>query len=429
MLEYISMKKGNGGEPMKLMLGTNIRCLRREKHITQEQLAEKLGVSCQSVSRWENDTCYPDMELLPALARIFSVSVDRLLGVSEEDKHDKLTELLKQLSLADATRELDKLITLIATIRRDYTECLAVVQLFEIAIQKELYRVPSLLAELRLTAEEIISHAADVWMRDTVIENMARMEDDSHIEAFLQKYAVSSDLSRDVLLQRRYETRREYDKLEQIRQSNLCTRLDQLLDSRWQSWQDIGKSPDVHHLLYVNDLLLDLLHHVCNCDPSPVYPISGNGEVDFWVEHRLWLGFRRACYMSQLGCYDQVYLILEDTVSLLEKAMSQPDRTTLRCDSPSLDRIEWISEECWLTCDIENVIQWTQQGDASDELQERARYIHREETCYMLFPSWFHRVLAEREGWEWFDPIRHTPQYCSYVQRLSDLVLKRQKTI
>ena len=181
---------------MKLMLGSNIRCLRREKHITQEQLAEKLGVSCQSVSRWENDTCYPDMELLPALARIFSVSVDRLLGVSEEDKHDKLTELLKQLSLADATRELDKLITLIATIRRDYTECLAVVQLFEIAIQKELYRVPSLLAELRLTAEEIISHAADVWMRDTVIENMARMEDDSHIEAFLQKYAEFPLLTR-----------------------------------------------------------------------------------------------------------------------------------------------------------------------------------------------------------------------------------------
>lgn len=412
---------------MKLMLGANIRELRRKKHITQEQLADQLGVSCQSVSRWENDTCYPDMELLPAMSRIFSVSIDRLLGVSEEDKHDKLMELLKQISTADAVRESDKLITWIATVRRDYSDCMAVVQLFDFAIQRELYRIPSLLAELRLTAEEIISHTTDVWMHDTVIGHMARIEDDAHIEAFLSKYASSSELSRDVLLQRRYETRREYDKLEQIRQSNLCSRLDQLLDSRWQSWQDIGKPADVHHLLYVNDLLLDLLHHVCNCDPSPAYPISGDGEVDFWVEPRLWLGFRRACYMSCLGYYDQAYLVLEDTVSLLEKAMSQPNGTTLRCNSPSLDQIEWTSEECWLNCESENMIQWTQQGEASEEMQERVRYIHREETCYMLFPSWFYRALTEREGWEWFDPIRQTPQYCTCVKRVAALMRRRYR--
>ena len=414
---------------MKLMLGANIRGLRRERHITQEQLAEKLGVSCQSVSRWENDTCYPDMELLPALARIFSVSVDRLLGVSEEDKHDKLMDLLKQVSAADAVREADKLITLIATVRRDYTECLATVQLFDIAVQKEYYRIPSVLAELRLTAEEIIIHTMDTWMRNTVIGHMAQMEDDAHIEAFLQKYSAPSDLSRDVLLQKRYEARREYEKLEQIRQSNLCSRLDQLLDSHWQSWQDIGKPADVHHLLYVNDLLLDLLHHVCNCDPSPAYPISGDGEVDFWVEPRLWLGLRRACYMSHLGAFDQAYLILEDTVSLLEKLMSQSSGTTLRCNSPSLDQMEWVSEECWLTCDNETLIQWTQQGDASEEMQELARYIHRDDTCYMLIPSWFHRVLSEREGWEWFDPIRQSPRYRSYVDRLAALIVTRRKQI
>ena len=414
---------------MKLMLGANIRGLRRERHITQEQLAEKLGVSCQSVSRWENDTCYPDMELLPALARIFSVSVDRLLGVSEEDKHDKLMDLLKQVSAADAVREADKLITLIATVRRDYTECLATVQLFDIAVQKEYYRIPSVLAELRLTAEEIIIHTMDTWMRNTVIGHMAQMEDDAHIEAFLQKYSAPSDLSRDVLLQKRYEARREYEKLEQIRQSTLCSRLDQLLDSHWQSWQDIGKPADVHHLLYVNDLLLDLLHHVCNCDPSPAYPISGDGEVDFWVEPRLWLGLRRACYMSHLGAFDQAYLILEDTVSLLEKLMSQSSGTALRCNSPSLDQMEWVSEECWLTCDNETLIQWTQQGDASEEMQELARYIHRDDTCYMLIPSWFHRALSEREGWEWFDPIRQSPRYRSYVDRLAALIVTRRKQI
>ena len=53
---------------MKLRIGENIKSLRKARDITQEALAEMLGVSCQSVSRWELGTCYPDMELLPAIA-------------------------------------------------------------------------------------------------------------------------------------------------------------------------------------------------------------------------------------------------------------------------------------------------------------------------------------------------------------------------
>ena len=414
---------------MKLTIGTNIRALRRKHHITQEQLADKLGVSYQSVSRWENDTCYPDMELLPALARIFSVSIEHLLGVSEEDKNDKIMEMMRWLTAMNHPADTERIVSLMTELRRDYSECLAIVQLFEIALKKEWYLIPSLLSELRLAADEIIIHTADMWLHDQIISYMARMEDDAHIEDFLRKYASSSDLSRDVLLQNRYETRREYDKLEQVRQSNLCARLDQLLDSSWQSWQDIGKPADVHHLLYVNDVLLDLLHHVCNCDPSPAYPISGNGEVDFWVEPRLWLGFRRACYMVALGQTEQAYLILEDAVSLLEKAMSQPNGTELRCGSPSLDQMVWMSEECWLTCDQENIMQWTQRGNSSEDIQERARYIHREGTCYMLFPSWFYRALSEREGWEWFDPIRDTSRYRSCLSRVEKLIVKRSEIV
>ena len=46
---------------MKLRVGEIIKRLRKEREITQEEFAEVLGVSCQSVSRWEKGTCYPDM--------------------------------------------------------------------------------------------------------------------------------------------------------------------------------------------------------------------------------------------------------------------------------------------------------------------------------------------------------------------------------
>lgn len=65
---------------MKIQIGENIRTLRKEKGITQEKLAELLGVTSQAVSRWESGAGYPDMDQLPGLASLFEVSMDTLLG-------------------------------------------------------------------------------------------------------------------------------------------------------------------------------------------------------------------------------------------------------------------------------------------------------------------------------------------------------------
>ena len=66
----------------KETLGKRIAMLRKEKGYTQEQLAEKVGVSAQAVSKWENDVSCPDITLLPLLADILGVTVDELLGVN-----------------------------------------------------------------------------------------------------------------------------------------------------------------------------------------------------------------------------------------------------------------------------------------------------------------------------------------------------------
>ncbi|MBR5446011.1 MAG: helix-turn-helix transcriptional regulator, partial [Clostridia bacterium] len=76
---------------MKINIGENIRSLRKEKGITQERLAELLGVTPQAVSRWESGAGYPDMEQLPGLASLFGVSMDTLLGYDgTKEKQDRL---------------------------------------------------------------------------------------------------------------------------------------------------------------------------------------------------------------------------------------------------------------------------------------------------------------------------------------------------
>lgn len=84
---------------MKLQIGENIKNLRREKNLTQEEFAEIIGVSAQAISRWENDTCYPDIELLPVIAGFFNISVDKLICADsfyEQKKTDEYKELFKK---------------------------------------------------------------------------------------------------------------------------------------------------------------------------------------------------------------------------------------------------------------------------------------------------------------------------------------------
>ncbi len=95
---------------MHLQIGKNIKQLRKEKDITQEDFAELIGVSGQSVSRWENDVCYPDMELLPTIAGCFGVTVDRLLGVDDETERKRTDEYLSAFQSAISRGKIDECI-------------------------------------------------------------------------------------------------------------------------------------------------------------------------------------------------------------------------------------------------------------------------------------------------------------------------------
>ncbi len=72
---------------MTLQLGETIRALRKRDGRTQEDLAAALGITAQAISRWEVNAAYPDMELIPAIANYFGITIDRLFGYeSERDK-------------------------------------------------------------------------------------------------------------------------------------------------------------------------------------------------------------------------------------------------------------------------------------------------------------------------------------------------------
>lgn len=70
-------------------LGIQIRKYRNERTLSQEALAEKVYVSRQTVSNWENDKSYPDVNSLVLLSEVFEISLDQLIKVEEKAERNE----------------------------------------------------------------------------------------------------------------------------------------------------------------------------------------------------------------------------------------------------------------------------------------------------------------------------------------------------
>lgn len=80
---------------MKLELGSKIKRLRLQKGVTQDTLSRALNVSYQTVSKWENGSSMPDIQLLPEIAVYFGCSIDDLFDLSEQAQLDRIENMLE----------------------------------------------------------------------------------------------------------------------------------------------------------------------------------------------------------------------------------------------------------------------------------------------------------------------------------------------
>jgi len=94
----------------------NLKYLRKSKSITQQELADVLGISRQGYAKYENDLGEPDLTTLIKLADYFNVSVDSLLGVTT-NSDSKLSSFYEELTYSDE-ESIDKIITIWNVIKK-----------------------------------------------------------------------------------------------------------------------------------------------------------------------------------------------------------------------------------------------------------------------------------------------------------------------
>ena len=104
-------------------IADNIVRLRHEKKLTQEQLADFVGVTKASVSKWETAQSMPDILILPKLASYFGVSIDELLGYESSLSKEQIEKIYQDFTMAFTKEPFDAVIERIETLIKQYYSC------------------------------------------------------------------------------------------------------------------------------------------------------------------------------------------------------------------------------------------------------------------------------------------------------------------
>lgn len=176
-------------QDVRIKIGEKIRLLRKKNDVTQDMLAEQLGVTPQAVSRWESGVCYPDMNSLPLIADYFSVTMDDLLCYDNIRKEQRVTEVLE---------EAEKLLD-----REKITEAMEILR-GGLAEYPSSYR-------LQIELAEVLSLYADTLSQATDHRGAPRQETQTTIMAVLEEAVslcrhVLADCTNDLLRDRTKKT-------------------------------------------------------------------------------------------------------------------------------------------------------------------------------------------------------------------------------
>ncbi|MBN3346661.1 transcriptional regulator [Clostridium botulinum] len=168
------------------MRGLNIgKCIihkRKEKGITQEQLANYIGVSKASVSKWESGLSYPDILFLPELSTYFNISVDELLGYSPQLTKEDIKKIYSKLSHEFAVKPFDEVMEQCNKLIKKYYSCfpflLSIIQLLlnysslikNDAIKKEIFQQCILLSRRIKEESENISYIKNANTMEALAE-------------------------------------------------------------------------------------------------------------------------------------------------------------------------------------------------------------------------------------------------------------------
>ena len=166
---------------IEMEIGEKIKSYRKKREITQEQLADYLKISFQSVSKWECGDAYPDITMLPKIAMFFGITTDELLGIDKLKEQKETDEYNQRLILALGLGDTKKAVAIMREATAKYTGNFKIMQQLASAMRFDAYSVhassnkeyqQSTWKEIISIGEKIRAECRDDTIRREIIEVM-----------------------------------------------------------------------------------------------------------------------------------------------------------------------------------------------------------------------------------------------------------------
>ena len=393
---------------MTINLGDKIRALRLQNKLTQEQLADRLGVSYQSVSRWENGVTYPDIALLPAIAKQFSVTTDYLLGQDDSEKRKRIRKQIQSISKMTADDK-ETILDIIRICRREQdVEGEFFPNLCAYLMHYPAWQDPDVLDELRKSKDVFFETCANTKQRSIALDFYVSMVEEDQLASLLDQYALDN---RDYLLKNRYQFRGEFKKFDTARQRWLLKTLVYLIDGDMYLWGDSVNFATPESTLFENNCKFSLLHSLCEETPTGNHPITCGNPPDVFAIQRIWLGMVYITAYAAQNEYEKAFAVLEDIVTLTEILMALPDGTEIGCKSPALNTLKLSIEHAYHhTIGNSAGFYYTMENSDTDFYGS----IEPKQMYNLLYTADHHR-------WSWLQDIRKEPRFIAPMERLKKL--------
>lgn len=207
---------------MRITIAENLRKMRRDRNLTQEELAGYLGISFQAVSKWERDEGYPDISMLPVIANFFGITVDALIGNDVTTQEERIRVYCEQYEELNRNGAMEAATAVAQQAYRDYPYHWDVIDIYCLSLTKGYSEHPGeKLAELRSVCQMIMEKCTDAKIRMHAVYSMLFAEEDAYVEKWFAEVPGTYDFTEWERREDRYFERKQMEKYRHQKQQNM----------------------------------------------------------------------------------------------------------------------------------------------------------------------------------------------------------------
>lgn len=371
---------------MELMIAERIKKYRREREMTQEALAHAIGVSAQSVSKWECGDGYPDITLLPSIANFFEVTVDELIGNDEiSAKEDVQKNYFNKIRDMDDYDRLELGLKYYRKYPRNWHIATSLMHQIVDNCKDKIEEYRPLLNEI---AERILKECTDSVMRRSAVRHMCKICEEDEVAQWLNKDTSYWYDTRYEAYEDRYQHLGDEERHWEWRYAGNLLQTAYMI-CRLSVHKNYNNAPG--ESVAFNSMYLSILNGVLNISEGD--PVPDGWIPEYYIEY-----VRLAAAYIAVGEKEKGYLYLEKALELYERWSALPDKAPLDAGNPIFYGRTKLIKNDWRIllpdCEERTFIRGLYHSVA--DLSE---------------------LMTRKSGWGWFDTVREEERYKEILEK------------